>query len=237
MTQFGDILAIDTAMNACNAGVYRAEGKKRLARAEPMPSGHGERLMPLILAVMAEAGITFPQLDAIVATAGPGAFTGLRIGLAAAKALGLALGKPVFGISTTQALAAQYAAERRTAKNIAVIIETKRDDFYFQAFAAGTEAMYPPQALSAARIAGIFAREPFIVIGDGVKRFRESPEGKVAGHCVFEDYGALDAGFLAQFFGGDPGEGVFSNPAQPLYLKGADVTQSKTPQRTIAAKS
>src|SRR5262249_27068835 len=130
MERFQNILAIDTALGACSAGL-RVNGK-HFARSEIMLSGHAERLMPMINEVMEEAGVKFPDLDTVVTTTGPGAFTGLRIGLSAAKSLGLALDIPVFGITTLQALALQYSAEKKPSGPLGVILETKREDFYFQ---------------------------------------------------------------------------------------------------------
>lgn len=235
MSAFPNVLAIDTAMSACNAGVFRAEGSKRVAKSERITGGHGERLMPMVMEVLKEAEIAFENLDAVVTTIGPGSFTGLRIGISAARALALALDIPVFGIATTQALAAQFAAERRVAKNIAVILETKREDLYFQAFAAGASVTVPARPLSAASIARIFAREEFIVIGDGVKRFQETPEAKGAAGA-FEEYADLDAGFVARLFSVCPQDDIFWPEAAPLYLREADVSQPKAPQRMIRAK-
>ena len=76
------ILAIDTALEACSAGVLDSAAPRMLAQESlPMQRGHAEALMPLIARVVARAGIAFDALDRIVATTGPGSFTGLRVGL------------------------------------------------------------------------------------------------------------------------------------------------------------
>ena len=87
------ILALDTALDACSAAVLDG-GRVLAARSEPMARGHQERLAPLVAEVMAEAGSASTGLDRIGVTVGPGSFTGLRVGLAFAKGLGVALDRP-----------------------------------------------------------------------------------------------------------------------------------------------
>jgi tRNA threonylcarbamoyladenosine biosynthesis protein TsaB len=98
------VLAIDTALNACSAALVR-DGQTLCARIEPMARGQAERLAVLVDEIMGEAGIGFPQIDAIAVTRGPGAFTGLRVGLAFARGMALALNKPCLGFSTLEVLA------------------------------------------------------------------------------------------------------------------------------------
>jgi tRNA threonylcarbamoyladenosine biosynthesis protein TsaB len=105
------ILAIDTALDACSAAVLR-DGETLAARVEPMARGQAERLAVLVDEIVREAGVTFAQLNRIAVTRGPGAFTGLRVGLAFARGLALALGKPCLGFSTLEVLATGAAQPR-----------------------------------------------------------------------------------------------------------------------------
>jgi tRNA threonylcarbamoyladenosine biosynthesis protein TsaB len=92
------VLAIDTALDACSAAVLDTDAPALLAsESQPMPRGHAEALMPLIDRVMSAAGIAYLALDRIAVTVGPGSFTGLRVGLSAARGIGLAADKPVVG--------------------------------------------------------------------------------------------------------------------------------------------
>src|SRR5204862_5654788 len=101
------ILAIDTALDACAAGVLDTDAGKLIAQeSQPMKRGHAEALMPLIARVMREAGIAFANLDRIAVTTGPGSFTGLRVGLSAARGIALAADRPVVGLTTLSAYAA-----------------------------------------------------------------------------------------------------------------------------------
>ena len=95
-----NILVIDTALNGCCVGVYGAREGCVISKSRPLASGQAEHLMPLIQEAIKEAGLSFADLGAVASTVGPGAFTGLRIGLSAAKSLGLALDSPVFGVTT-----------------------------------------------------------------------------------------------------------------------------------------
>ena len=103
------VLALDTCLSSCSVAVL--DGERTLAWAsEPMERGHQERLAPLAREVMERAGLAFSDLDRIAVTLGPGSFTGLRVGLAFAKGLGLALDRPVIGLGCLEVLAAPYAA-------------------------------------------------------------------------------------------------------------------------------
>ena len=106
------ILAIDTALDACAAAVLDTAASKVIAQeSQPMKRGHAEALMPLIARVMKASGIAFAALDRIAVTTGPGSFTGLRVGLSAARGIALAAGKPVVGVTTLTAYAAPVVGE------------------------------------------------------------------------------------------------------------------------------
>jgi tRNA threonylcarbamoyl adenosine modification protein YeaZ len=101
------VLAIDTATPAVTAGVVRLAPVTTLAaRVTVDARAHGELLTPHVTAALAEAGVGFDQVDAIVCGTGPGPFTGLRVGMVTAAALGHALGIPVHGVCTLDAIAA-----------------------------------------------------------------------------------------------------------------------------------
>jgi tRNA threonylcarbamoyladenosine biosynthesis protein TsaB len=218
------ILSFDTSMNACGAGVYA--GGQIYARRELMMAGHGERLVPMIQDVLAEAGIAFKDVDAIVTTLGPGAFTGLRIGLSSAKAFGFALGIPVVGVSTFQMLASQYVAQHAGTVPLAVIIETKREDFYFQRFSHQAEALSAPCAIPRADIESLIGDAPHVLIGDGVQRYKGI---SAQGHTQ------IDCGFMAAHYSRHSTADYFTGAIEPLYLRGAEVSQSKRGQRVLAS--
>ena len=106
------ILAIDTALEACAVAVLDAETDAlRAQESQAMARGHAEALMPMIERVMQAATLPFTALDRIAVTVGPGSFTGLRVGISAARGLGLAADKPVVGVTTLSAYAAPFLSD------------------------------------------------------------------------------------------------------------------------------
>src|SRR6476660_7024856 len=106
------ILAIDTALDACSAAVLdTAAGTTVALESQPMNRGHAEALMPLIARVIKQSGVAFTSLDRIAVTTGPGSFTGLRVGLSAARGIALAAGLPVVGVTTLTAYAAAFVTD------------------------------------------------------------------------------------------------------------------------------
>ncbi len=104
-----------------------------------MERGHAEALMPMIEAALAEAGIGYPELSRIAVCTGPGSFTGIRVGIAAARGLALGLGIPAIGISRLEAMAAEAAAGRACTVRVA----GPGDASYVQAFDHAGQADSP----------------------------------------------------------------------------------------------
>src|SRR3982751_3097860 len=98
------VLGLDTCLSSCSVAVLEGERVLGTAR-EVMARGHQERLAPMAQSVMADAGLAFDRLERIGVTVGPGSFTGLRVGIAFAKGLALALDIPAAGVGTLEALA------------------------------------------------------------------------------------------------------------------------------------
>ena len=136
------VLALDTALNATSVAVL--DGDRTLAaRSEPIERGHQERLAGLVRDTMAEAGVGFGALDRIGVTVGPGSFTGLRVGLAFAKGLSLALDVPCVGVGTLEALAASVGDPG----TVVAAVDARRGQVYVQVFKGGV-ALRGPEALS-----------------------------------------------------------------------------------------
>src|SRR5712671_3870602 len=126
------ILAIDTALDACAAGVLDTGAGELIAQeSQPMKRGHAEALMPLIARVIRESGVAFASLDRVAVTTGPGSFTGLRVGLSAARGIGLAADKPVVGLTTLTAFAAPFISEGGEHPVISAI-DARHDQVYYQ---------------------------------------------------------------------------------------------------------
>jgi tRNA threonylcarbamoyladenosine biosynthesis protein TsaB len=143
------LLAIDTAAPRLQLGLLRGEHADTIV--EDMARGQAERIFPAIDDLLARAGIGFRDLRRIAVTTGPGSFTGLRIGLSAARGLGLALGIPVIGVPTLLALSLPVRCAHS-----AVLLDARRDEAYFQAFSGPaipvSDAALLPMAEARARI-------------------------------------------------------------------------------------
>jgi len=142
------ILAIDTALDACAAAVLDSETGTLVAQESlPMKRGHAEALMPLIARTMQAAELPFPALDRIAVTVGPGSFTGLRVGISAARGLALAASKPVVGLTTLSAYAAAVVSASETAPVMSAI-DARHDHVYVQIVAGDGSELLRPQVLS-----------------------------------------------------------------------------------------
>jgi len=139
------ILAIDTALDACAAAVLDTDTEAMRAQESlAMKRGHAEALMPLIARVMAQAGVPFSALDRIVATTGPGSFTGLRVGLSAARGIALAAHKPVVGVTTLSAYAAPVVG-LDDLHPVFSAIDARHDQVYFQIVGGNGDELVAPQ--------------------------------------------------------------------------------------------
>lgn len=120
------VLAIDTASIYCAVALIRHNSV--IARIdERMNKGHAERLIGQITQIMTQANITLDQVERIAVNVGPGSFTGVRVGVATARALALALEIPAVGVSALEALAVQVTTRKNTTSAITVVIEAGRD--------------------------------------------------------------------------------------------------------------
>lgn len=161
------ILAFDTTAAAVSVALCR-DGAV-LARAhESMAQGQAEALMPAIERIMTSARITYDALDRIAVTVGPGSFTGVRVGLAAARGLGLAARKPVIGVLTTEVLAAAVPESERLDANVRVLvaIDTKRGDFYVQHFDSALRETSAVRAIAPDDLDAWLGPGPVFVVGD-----------------------------------------------------------------------
>jgi tRNA threonylcarbamoyl adenosine modification protein YeaZ len=215
------ILAVDTALAACSAAILDTDPGKLLAhRHEAMERGHAERLPLQVEAILAEAGLRARDIDRFAATRGPGSFTGVRIGLAMARGLALATGKPAIGVGTLDALAAAVPAPGNPP--VAAAIDARRGEVYVQRFDGQPST---PRLLSHAGAAVLAGPAPVILTGTGAALLAPLiPGAALSSASPFPD-AAMVARLAATL---DPA----SHPPEPLYLRTAD---AKPPQHTAAA--
>ena len=212
------ILAIDTALEVCAAGVLdTASGEMLAAESLSMQRGHAEALMPLIARVMDKAGCEFAMLDRIAVTVGPGSFTGLRVGISAARGIALASGKPAIGLSTLSALAAPYVAARGQDTIIAAI-NARNSQVYFQVFAANGTTAVPPRLDLAINVLRATVIEPSVITGSGAMLVAAHWPSSAPMPRV-EERAAPDIGWVARLGAAASDE---SGPPKPLYLRRPD---------------
>lgn len=213
------ILAIDTALGAASAcvlesGAADAEASESIA----MLRGHAEALLPLIDRIMASIEGGFGSLSRIAVTVGPGSFTGLRIGIAAARAIGIACKVPVVGVATLAALAAPLILDQKPGQ-IVVAIDARRGNVYLAVFGPDGRAIVPPLMTSLRDAVRLLEPGRLRVTGSGAPML--AIEAAAAGHSVdlIGEGSAPDILYVARLgLLADP----LTTPARPLYLKAPD---------------
>jgi tRNA threonylcarbamoyl adenosine modification protein YeaZ len=212
------VLAIDTSCGAASVAAFDGAARATLAsRVQPMKQGHAEALAPMVEAAMAEVEGGFASLDAIAATIGPGSFTGIRIGLAFARAIAVALDKPAIGVSTLVAFAAPLLAEPQPGIIVSAI-DARHGAVYYQAFEATGRPLFAPRVgtpLEAVRAVGA---GPARFAGDAAEIL--AAEARRAGlPCEAHPAAYPDIVAVARIgLAADPA----TSPPRPLYIKPPD---------------
>jgi tRNA threonylcarbamoyladenosine biosynthesis protein TsaB len=213
-----NVLALESATSACSAALLR-DGAVAAERFRPMVRGHVEALMPMVQEVLAAAGVGFEDVDLVAVTVGPGSFTGLRTGLAAARGVALALGLPLVGVTTLEAVA--FAARAEAAgRPVLVALETRRADLYVQRFAMSGDAPPSPETAAEALLpeaaAATAPAAPFLLAGDGAARLAAALGGRAVDIAV--GTGLPHAAHVARLAAGRYRPGDRPVPPAPLYL-------------------
>ncbi|MBX6326974.1 MAG: tRNA (adenosine(37)-N6)-threonylcarbamoyltransferase complex dimerization subunit type 1 TsaB [Pseudolabrys sp.] len=219
------ILAIDTALAACAVAVLDTGRDAMLAgQTQPMQRGHAEALMPLIRQVMTQAGLAFSALDRIAVTVGPGSFTGLRVGIAAARGVGLAASKPVVGITTLAAYAAPLLDADETIP-VVTAIDARHEHVYLQIFGRGGYTLMGPRVASlrdaAQRAAASGAPR---LAGDAARLLAAAWPADEAAPRSIEPYPAPDIAWVARL----AAAAQETDPVKPLYLRAPDARPQDT---------
>ena len=225
------ILGFDTATSACSAAVWE-DGRIAARRFEPMSRGQSERLMPMVREVLSEAGADFPDLDLLAVTTGPGAFTGLRIGLAAARGMALAGDLACFGATTLDAVAAGVSETARQKANMLVVLDSKRAEVYAQAFRSDLRPLSEVQALMPADLAALMATgkgdaDRVLVAGDGAGQVIQALKDKGIEAVLSTAPGVPDAATVAAIAAERGSSDQPAEPLRPLYLRPPDAKASK----------
>ena len=221
------VLAFDCAVSGLGVAVVR-DGV-RLASLSEGGRDQAARLLPAIEAVLADAAVDRRALTLIAVTIGPGSFTGVRVGLAAARGLAVGLAVPLAGITTTAVLLAQSSSRDRL---VIAAIDSRLGD-WFCAIGEGDAA---PCVTSARDLAARIAGRPCLVVGIGAKALAD--DLLAAGIDTIVEEAAPDPVTLARLAGDAGIDGWRSRNAEeglprPLYLRGVNITLPDGARRTV----
>jgi tRNA threonylcarbamoyl adenosine modification protein YeaZ len=213
------VLAIDTALEACSAAVLDTARGGLLARESvPMVRGHAEALLPLLARVMEQANLAFRDVDRIAVTTGPGSFTGLRVGISAARGIALAAEKPVVGLSTLSAYAAPYIAADDTVRVVAAI-DARHNHVYLQVFGPGGRTLVAPRLASVGEAARASAGAAACIVGSAADAVAALWMDSSHPPAVVDARMAPDIAWVARMGAVVP-EG--QSPPRPQYLRAPD---------------
>jgi len=213
------ILAIDTSCGAISACILESGASDPLAlHSETLARGHAEALAPMLETLLFGVDGGFASLSRIAVTVGPGSFTGIRIGLATARAIGLALSIPVIGVSTLVAFAGPLLIEARTGV-IAAAVDARHGHVYLQLFESSGMPLFAPRIESVRDAVRAIGVGPVRLAGSGAKALHA--EAARIG-LIFDAAGAIDVPDIVAVarigIAADPSE---ASP-RPLYVKPPD---------------
>ncbi len=217
-------MAFDTTGAACSI-ILQHDNVILSKFSQQTEFGQAEILLPQIKQMMANSAVAFNELDCLFVCVGPGSFTGVRSGIAAARAFAFALPRlKAVGISAFEAYIKTFAEDEIAEKN-AVIIETRRDDFYVQIFDRHLKKITEQQALTREDIIALLKGCLVSLTGDGVERFLSRPSGLCL-HAI-KMYDSLPSEALLAA-GNDTLSGGKLNFPKPLYLRAPEVSFPKS---------
>jgi tRNA threonylcarbamoyl adenosine modification protein YeaZ len=192
----------------------------------PMTRGHAEALMPLLKRVMDEAGMAFPDIDRVAVTTGPGSFTGLRVGIAAARGIALAADKPAVGVSTLSAYAAPHMAADDTFPVVAAI-DARHAHVYLQVFSPGGRTLTAPRLAALREAVQAAAATSACIVGSAAQSVAAAMSQADAPPAAVDALAAPDIAWVARMGAVVP-EG--QSPPKPQYLRAPDAQPQNAAQ-------
>ncbi|WP_349957310.1 tRNA (adenosine(37)-N6)-threonylcarbamoyltransferase complex dimerization subunit type 1 TsaB [Rhizobium sp. ZPR3] len=204
------VLALDTAGVDCAAAVYDSGSDSVMGEVtETIGRGHAEHLMHVVDEALAKADVALSAIERVVVTVGPGSFTGIRIGVAAARGFALSLNVPAVGVTTLEVMAAT-ARQQNPGKSVLAAIDAKREEIYLQAFDADGNPLDEARAVTIDETRTIASAFDGIVTGTAVARLSDAPPA--------ERPDAFPIAIVARLGAGKPA----GEKPKPLYLRGPD---------------
>ena len=216
------VLAFDTATASCAITIW--QNHQILAEEQQfIDRGHAEVLVPLIETVLIQANLSYQELDLLAVTTGPGAFTGIRIGLATARSLAIVCNLPLIGITNFEALVNAIPKSERTGCKILVVLETKRSDFYICMYDEDLSILVEPKTIDGPGLGSLVEKGTLLLTGDAIER--ALPFLRVPGIQVVKSTSEyyVNPGIVAELAVGMMGSGLVLDKPLPFYLKSPDV--------------
>lgn len=205
------VLALDTAGVDCAAAVYDSGRNTVLGEASDMiGKGHAEHLIGIVDRALDQAGMALSHIDRLAVTIGPGSFTGIRVGVAAARGFALSLNVPAVGVTTLEVMAAAQR-EKTPGRAVLAAMDAKRDEIYLQPFAADGSPLAEPRAVSVAEAQAFAAGFDGEITGSATPLLKAGAGGDHANTFPISLVARLGA--AASPHTGKP---------KPLYLRGPD---------------
>ena len=223
------ILALDTS-SAIAVALVSDAGDTLAATSSAEQRHHAELLAPMVTAVLAEAGVDRSELTAVVAGTGPAPFTGLRVGLVTARTLALALGVPVWGVPSLDALAARAASAAAPGTRVVAVGDARRREVYWASYAVtaggldrleGPDIAAPADLRASGRLAGA------LVVGRGALLHAEALGLADEPTVLDPDPAELARLAMARAAAGEP------LPTEPLYLRRPDAEPHAASKRVL----
>ncbi len=205
------VLALDTAGVDCAAAIYDSGRNTMLGEASDMiGKGHAEHLMGIVDRALDQAGVALSDVDRLAVTIGPGSFTGIRVGVAAARGFALSLNVPAVGITTLEVMATAQR-EKTPGRAVLAAMDAKRDEIYLQSFAADGVPLDEARAVSVADAQAFAAGFDGEITGSATPLLKPDAAGEHANTFPISIVARLGAA-------ANPNVGK----PKPLYLRGPD---------------
>ncbi len=168
-------LALETATEVCSVALFKGEEVLASRESGALKYDHAENLHPFIEEVLQEAKVSLNTLSFIAVSQGPGSYTGLRIGVAAAKGLCFALGVPLVAVNPLQAMVYGCLSSGKYAEDLILhpMLDARRQEVFTQSYNVKGEPLDEIQATILEEGDGFFARENILALGPGADKFQE----------------------------------------------------------------
>ncbi|KKJ77169.1 hypothetical protein WH95_08895 [Kiloniella litopenaei] len=221
------LLGLDTAGSSCSVAIID-KGQVLVSRSETMRRGQSERLLPIVQDLLEETGKDLMDMDGFAVTTGPGGFTGVRIGLAAAQGFALACNKPLVGVNNFEVLARGVPSDEKGVETqVVVIIDAKRADLFVQSFDSKLKPLMEPFSVLPEDLNNKLPSGHLLLVGDGIDQAIEELKQSGRKITISRSSSNADAQNLLLCAIEQDLFNKENQSVEPLYLRAPDVSLPK----------